>query len=83
MDEEENVTKGELKDEISSKTHKIIVTVQRIGFWILLLIIIGASIGAYGMRIYQQSNIADWVKAERFIYDGKVYNVTLDPTRNK
>jgi len=71
------------KEEMSAKAHAVMTTVQRIGFWILLLLMLGACMGAYGMRVYQQGNIADWVKAERFIYDGKVYNVTLDPTRNK
>jgi len=71
------------KEEISVITHNIISKIQRVGFWVLLLLMLGACIGSYGMRIYQQSNIADWVKAERFIYDGKVYNITLDPVRNK
>jgi hypothetical protein len=71
------------KEEMSLIAHNIVAKIQRVGFWVLLLLMLGACVGAYGMRVYNQSNIADWVKAERFIYDGKVFNVTLDPTRNK
>ena len=71
------------KEEISIIAHNLVSKIQRVGFWVLLLLMLGSCIGAYSMRVYQQNNIADWVKAERFVYDGKVYNVTLDPTRNK
>lgn len=63
-------------DEIKKFANETYLKIQRIGFWVLILILLGASIGAFGARKYFQSTIDDSIKMGRFIHNGIVYDVS-------
>lgn len=58
--------------------------IHRVGLWVIVLLLIGACIGAWGMMQYQKSNINDWIRLQGFIHSetGDVYMVKWDPVRN-
>ena len=57
--------------------------IHRIGLWVIVLLLIGACIGAYAMHHYQKKNINDWIALRGFIHEsGDVYEVKWDPVRN-
>jgi len=51
--------------------------------WVLVLLLIGACLGAYAMHQYQKKNINEWIALRGFIHEsGDVYEVKWDPVRN-
>ena len=72
------------KEEITAIVHTTMFKIQRVGFIFLVLILIGACIGAYGMKEYQKSNVREWIKMQCFMDEnGNVYKVEYDPVKNK
>lgn len=72
------------KEEITTASQTILFKIQRLGFICLVLILLGACVGAYGMRVYQTSNVKDWIKMQCFMDEnGHVYKVEYDPVKNK
>lgn len=49
--------------------------IQKAGFWVLLLILLGFFIGGYTMHKYQSINIKTSIELEGFVYNNKVYDI--------
>jgi predicted negative regulator of RcsB-dependent stress response len=48
---------------------------HKIGFWFLIVFLIGVVGGAYGMHIYQKYQLNDSVLLKAFVLDKKVYDI--------
>ena len=55
------------------------VKIQKAGFWVLILIMVGIAAGTYGSKLYFKSFINDSVKLQRMIVDGRVYDIIISP----
>lgn len=48
---------------------------NKVGFWVLIVLLIGVLLGSFGSRIYFNTIIKDSITMGRFIYNGKVYDI--------
>lgn len=48
---------------------------HKVGFWILVLVLIGTFIGGTAMTWYQKSQMNNAIMLGGFVYDGKVFDI--------
>jgi hypothetical protein len=61
-----------MTDELKARIHKI-------GFWLLIVLMIGIVIGSYGMHCYQKLQMSQAVQLKAFVFNNQVYVVELRP----
>lgn len=50
-----------------------------IGFWFLIILLIGIYIGGCGMHLYQKSRMNEAISLNGFIFNNKVFEIKLRP----
>lgn len=48
---------------------------HKVGFWILILLIVGGFLGGSAMSMYQKSQMNDAIMLGGFVYNGKVFDI--------
>ena len=66
-------------DEFKKFGHEVYTSIQKAGFWVLILVIFGAMIGTYGSNCYFKSTIVESIKLQRMIHNGLVYDIIISP----
>jgi len=64
------------KEEFRKHFHEFFEKVQKKGFWVLLLLLIGSSIGIYASTLHYKNLVRESILMHRFISDGIVYDIT-------
>lgn len=57
--------------------HEIALKIQRMGFWVLVLIALGCFIGIYYSKIFYNSSIEDGIKMQRMVHNNIIYDITI------
>lgn len=55
---------------------KIKDKIQKVGFWIILFILIGFGAGFYSAKVCFKDQVSDIIKTKRLIYDNKIYDIS-------
>jgi len=78
------MNRAELKNWVRDESKKIWYKFQQVSFWILLLILVGFYLGTVYANYTYNSRRNELIILGCFLNleDGKVYNVTLDPSRS-
>ena len=59
--------------------HELVIRIQRMGFWMLVLIALGCLIGVYYSKMYYNTSIEDSIKMQRMIHNNVIYDITISP----
>ena len=77
---ESNLTKGELiMNNLENNWHLFVEWFKKSLAMMIVFILIGASIGIYCSKIVYDMRMNEVTKVGGFVYDNKVYNVSLRP----
>jgi len=71
------------KERFSNFAHEFYKNAQRIGFWILIILMVGFLSGVYTSRFYMSYRIEEAIQLEGFVYKSSVYTIKEDPLRAK
>ena len=66
---------------ISKKVTDFFKKFKNLGFWILIVLMIGVCVGIYGSRIYAYSRINETILLGGFVYKDKIFTVTQGAER--
>ena len=50
-----------------------------IGFWFLVILLLGVYIGGCGMHLYQKSRMNEAIVLGGFVFEKKIYEIKLRP----
>lgn len=54
-------------------------TLRSLGFWLLIVFLLGVSVGGFGCYKFNDWQIHQWVKLKGFIHEETVYNIEVRP----
>lgn len=72
----ENTIMTEFMTEVKTLTKKTTDMFHRVGFWLLLLILMGSLLGGYAMSTYQKIQMDNAILLGGYVYKNKVYNIS-------
>lgn len=61
--------------DVKSFGDKIGVFFHKAGFWFLILVLVGAVLGGWGMTLYHRMQMDEAVQLQGLVYNQKVYDL--------
>jgi uncharacterized membrane protein YraQ (UPF0718 family) len=73
--EEIKTEEGVFMKNVKEFLQNVSAMFHKVGFWVLVLILIGTFIGGTAMTWYQKSQMNNAIMLGGFVYDGKVFDI--------